>query len=240
MEQETKIRTSDKKIIYGILRGSIRRPLIVFVHGLTGNMNEHIFFNGARYAEKHGFSSFRFNLYDWRRGARKLQECTLQTHANDLDGVIDFLRRKGAKKVLVVGHSYGGKTILLSKKKDFNAVVLWDPSHNVFPLYRKVQYVKLLGMYADFEDAYGILFGKKMVQEEMSFPWRKKISAIHVPTKFVCAGRGVLIRGCRQYYKETNAPKELVIVKNATHCFDEEGAEEKLLEETIKWFKHLN
>ena len=72
MEKEIKIKTSDKKIIYGILRGSLSKPVIVQVHGLSGNMNEAMHYNAARYFEKHGFSSFRFNLYDWRKGAPKI------------------------------------------------------------------------------------------------------------------------------------------------------------------------
>jgi hypothetical protein len=30
---------------------------------------------------------------------------------------------------------------------------------------------------------------------------------------------------------------EVTIVANATHCFDEDGAEEKLFRETLRWIK---
>ncbi len=72
MEQELRIKIPGTKLkIHGFLRGKKSAPLVVFVHGLTGNMNEHLFFNGARWFEKKGFATFRFNLYDWEKGREK-------------------------------------------------------------------------------------------------------------------------------------------------------------------------
>ena len=42
------------------------------MHGLTGHMDEHIFYNGARFFEKKSFAAFRFNLYDDQDDAMKL------------------------------------------------------------------------------------------------------------------------------------------------------------------------
>src|SRR3989344_1336712 len=119
MEKQLKIKTPDKKVIYGTLRGSLDKPLVIFVHGFTGFKDEHQFFNGARFFEKRGFSSFRFNLYHWEKGARKLEDCTLSLHGEDLDQVVEYFRKKGVKKIFAVGHSFGGLTVLLSKKKSF-------------------------------------------------------------------------------------------------------------------------
>ena len=52
MEEEIKIPLKNKKYIYGILRGSLKNSLIIFVHGFTGHKNEHQFFNGARFLKK--------------------------------------------------------------------------------------------------------------------------------------------------------------------------------------------
>ena len=239
MEKQVKISTSKKKQIYGLLRGSLKRPLVVFVHGLTGGMNEHQFFNGARYFEKMGFSSFRFNLYGWEKNARKLHECTLVTHAEDLDKVISYFRRRGVRKVFVVGHSYGGKTILMSKGRKFDAAILWDPSHNFSPLFTKTKYIPSLKGYVDLGGSFGILVGKRMVEEEKKFPWKEKIQTIGIPVKIICAGKGILVRGCKAYYKHAPDPKELTVVAQASHCFDEEGTEGKLFEETARWFKRF-
>ena len=102
MEKEIQIKTPDKKKIIGILRGPINKPLIVLVHGFCGHKNEAMHFNAVRYFEKHGFSSFRFNLYSWRKESRKLHECTLKTHGADIDVVLKSLKAKGAKKIYIV------------------------------------------------------------------------------------------------------------------------------------------
>ncbi len=244
MEKQIKISIDKKKKVYGFLRGNLFDTLVMFVHGLTGDMNEHQFFNGARFFEKKEFSSFRFNLYSWQKDARKLHECTLTTHAFDLDLVIKYFRKKGVKKIFVAGHSYGGKTILMSDKKNFNAVVLWDPSHNLYPAFSdpsSLVYVKNLKGYIESNDtSYGFLIGEKMVKEEKSYPWKEKIKEIKVPIKIICAEKGVLVRGCKLYYKFANKPKSLVIIKGANHCFDEEGAEKKLFQETVDWFDKYN
>jgi pimeloyl-ACP methyl ester carboxylesterase len=105
--------------INGKLRGSWHRPVIVFVHGLCCDMDEHIFYNGARWFERRGYATFRFNLYDWQPGTRKLKDCTIKTQADDLDLVVRYLRKNGAKTVHVVGHSYGGPTILYFQRSRF-------------------------------------------------------------------------------------------------------------------------
>src|SRR3989344_2778042 len=230
MEKELKIPTSNKKYIYCTLRGSLNKPLIIFVHGFTGDKNERLFYNGARYVEKSGFSSARFNLYNWQKDARKLHECTLETHAYDLDRVVDHFRKKKVDRIFVVGHSYGGKTILSSKDKDFEKVVLWDPSHNISPVFGHLKQVKNLKGYIEFgETAFGVFVGENMVKEESKFPWKTKIQELNVPVKIIAAGNNTLLRGAKLYYKFAKRPKSLVVIKGASHTFEEEGKEKILL-----------
>ena len=237
MEQELKIKTADGKYIYGKLRGSLKRPLIVFVHGMTGHMDEHIFFNGARYVEKKGFSSFRFNLYDWRKGARKLANCTIAIHARDLDKVIEYFRRRGSQKVFVVGHSYGGPTILSSHKKQFDAAVLWDPT-SYFSWVGKARLVKPLNKYLIGEDwGFEFVLGPRLIQEAERIDIHKLIRKISRPIKIILAGKNLLLKPGKKLYTSAHAPKALKIIPGATHTFDEDGAEEKLFRETYDWLK---
>jgi len=237
MERELKIRIpKTKKVIYGRLRGSLKRPLLVFVHGLSGHMDEHLFFNGARWFEKHGFSSFRFNLYDWRKGARTLVECTVRTHASDLDVVVRHLRRMGAKRIVVVGHSYGGPTILLSKNQDFDRAVLWDPTATA--TFDEYGVKKGAGPHYVLPGGYQVLVGKAMYQENQKLNSPKWLRDFPVPTKIILAGKGVLIRPWGQAFKQMpNSPHALTTIPGATHCFDEDGAEEQLFKETLSWIR---
>lgn len=113
MEQFLTIPTADNKKIYGRLRGSLDKSLVIFVHGLGGRMDQHIYYNGARFLEENGISSFRFNLYMDAPRARNLSYCTLQNHSLDFDTVCSYFRQKGVKKIIAVGHSLGGPTIIL-------------------------------------------------------------------------------------------------------------------------------
>ena len=127
----------------------------------------------------------------------------------------------------------------MSKAKKFDAAVLWDPSHNFSPLFAKKKYILSLKGYVDLEGSFGILVGKRMVEEEKEFPWKEKIQTIGTPVKIICAGKGILVRGCKAYYTYASQPKALVTISKATHCFDEEGTEEKLFGETVNWFRRF-
>lgn len=240
MEQQLKIPTADKKFIYGISRGSLDKPLVIFVHGFTGDRNEHQFFNGARFFERQGFSSFRFNLYHWKKDARKLEECTLSLHGKDLDTVIEHFRKEGLRKIFVVGHSFGGVSILLSKRKDFDAATLWDSTGDK-DVKLKAKYIKELDKYY-YQDgwAYGFTISKQMYeQNNKKLKPSELIKSMHVPVKIIIAGAGIMLNEGKVLFQNANEPKGISTVPNATHCFDEDGAEERLFQETLKWFKRF-
>lgn len=235
MEEEIKIPIGNKKYIYGVLRGSYAKPMVVFIHGFTGHKNEHHFYNGARFFEKKGFSSFRFDLYSWKEDGRKLEDCTFSIHGQDLDRVIDFLRSKGTKEIFVVGHSFGGLTILLSKKKDFQAAVLWDATPNPETV-TQGKFLKELDLfYKTWDTSFGFTFGKEMYEENKILKPFELISTLRIPTKVIIAGVGAYVEDGKKYFNAAKKPKELTIIDNATHGFEEDGVEEKLFNETYKW-----
>lgn len=238
MEKEIKIPLKGKKCIYGILRGSLNKPLIIFVHGFTGYKNEHQFFNAARFFEKNGFSTFRFDLYSWKEDARKLEECTLSLHGQDLDIVVEYFRNKVVKKIFVVGHSFGGVSVLLSKKKDFDAVVLWDSSGDK-DIKLKAKYVKEIDKYYYQDDsAYGFTISREMYEENNNkLKPSELIKEMHIPIKVIIAGAGIMVDEGKKLFENAREPKAIAVIPNATHCFDEDGAEESLFQETYNWFK---
>jgi len=239
MEKQLKIPLKNKKYIYGTVRGSLDKPIVIFVHGFTGDRNEHQFFNGARFFEKHGFSSFRFNLYDWKKDARKLEECTLSLHGQDLDVVVEYFRKKGIKRIFVAGHSFGGVTVLLSKKRDFDAAVLWDSSGDK-NIILKARYLKDLGKYYFNDDcSYGFTISKAMYLENKKLKPSELIKKIHTPIKIIVAGAGIMINEGKKLYQNAHKPKAFAIIPNATHCFDEDGTEEQLFQETYNWLKQF-
>src|SRR5262245_48601395 len=109
--------------IKGILRGSLKGPLVVMMHGRPGSGNELLQYLGARYLYEKGFSSLRLFMNDFEPNTRNLLDCTLDTHVGDFDVVIKYLRTQKVPKVFALGHSYGGITVLTAQEK-LDAIVL--------------------------------------------------------------------------------------------------------------------
>lgn len=230
MEKNVSIR-SGKYIVHGTLNSAKSEKLVIFVHGLSGNRNEHIFYNGARFFCDRGFDVFRFDLYSGEKKGRNLSECTLKDHITDTNAVISYFK-PGYKKIFLVGHSYGGPAVLKTDISLVSGIVLWDPTSSMINWTDEAKYSKEL-------DAYTLSWGSKfiisreMYEEGMNLPTpRKFMDSINVPVKIICAGKGILVKSGRVYYKYAKEPREFAIIGGAGHNFDEEGAEDKLFAET--------
>lgn len=244
MEKSIKIPTKDDHYIYGTLNytSSNTKNVIVIVHGLSGHQEEHPYYAGARYFIKHNFAVCRFDLYSWKKKARKLDETTIAINAEDTNTIVNHLRKEGYKKVFVVGHSLGALSLLLSNTQRIDGLVLWDPSNDQSLRKKRkwIKYDKRIDNYL-FYAGIKFLMGKKMHREWKNFPnIAKKIKQIQKPLLIIAAGKGKLEKRSQQYYKNANQPKKLVIIKEAGHTFSEEGTEEQLFRETLSWCKKFS
>jgi esterase/lipase len=238
MEKEVVINTTDDHKIYGLLNSPERKTdkLVIFVHGFTGNSNEHIFFNGAKHLKENNIASFRFDLYTWREKGRSFTDCDIQIHVDDLKTVFDHFKSEFAQ-IYIVGHSLGG-VVVLESKLDPTGIILWDCSDvSDFLEDGDYEYNKSLDAYLL---NWGLVFvvGKKMYEDTMHMKSATElISNIHSPIKIICSGEGILIKGGKEYFDLAKEPKSFAIIKNAGHTFDEEGTEEELFKETVDWVK---
>lgn len=242
MERALNYKTQDGHTIYGVLNTGKKasKSLIVFVHGLTGHKNEHIFYNAAHFFPAKGFDTYRFDLYNGDKGGRTLSDCTVQTHAADLSTVLAQLRKK-YRNIHVVGHSLGGPTIVLADLTAVKSVILWDPSDMlglqdiIEGQERKLKQNKVSGVYiVDWGSEY--LLGKGMAEDFKNLRPATLAGTINKPLKIIGAEKGNP-RACKTYMKYANEPKAVVIIKGAGHTFDEEGKEGELLKETLIWVK---
>jgi len=236
MEQEIKIKTPDNHIIYGTLNSLSKNneTLIILVHGLTGNQYEHHYFNAAPFFNKKGFNAFRFNFYAKELNARPLSESTITTHAKDLETIIKHFRDK-YKNIVLVGHSLGAFAILNVDLSNISKIVLWDPTINF-------KYIKEKnGFFDPYLDKYvlhrgmDILISKKMVEEWKKSEPKNLVDKIIIPCKFIFAGDLVRYNVWKPFLKKIKVKNEITIVEGATHCFYEEGTEQKLFEETLNF-----
>lgn len=236
MEREVVIKTPDGFNIYGTLALPEEKSekLVIFVHGFTGDRNEHIFFNGAKFLKANSIASFRFDLYSWQKDARTFTDCDIQTHVDDLCTVFDHFKDE-YKKIYLVGHSWGGIVVLHSELTTAG-IILWDCSHpsNAFEE-DEYKYNEMLGAYLLYWGNVYVV-GKKMHDETLNMmPAVDLVSWVKAPIKVICAGNGVLIDGGKNYFELAKEPKAFVVIEGAGHTFDEEGTEEKLFQETHDW-----
>lgn len=239
MEKEIKIKTKDGKYIYGTLGSASKKSekLVVFVHGFTGHRNEHIHFNGAQYFKKKGFDTFRFDLYGDGKGARLLRDTKISLHGEDITTVLKYFK-KSYKKIHLVGHSFGGTSILFADTSLVSSVIMWDASYIEWSEEEKdFPYNKAIDAYTP---NWGVeyIIGKEFVEELKHFPdCGEMISKITVPIKFITAGNKGNMKAGKKYFAKSNQPKEIFDIKTADHCFNNPVDETKLFDETYAWLK---
>ncbi|MEK7619480.1 MAG: alpha/beta hydrolase [Patescibacteria group bacterium] len=227
---------------YGKFAGTKAKPLVIVVHGLPCTINEGIYERACEHFQQAGYATYRFGLYDWHKDARQLIDCTLITHAKDLDTVVAHFRENGFKKIFVAGHSFGGPTILLSTKQDFDAAVLWDPSYDISVIKKKYgasggKFIKALNGYF-MRWGVSVIIGKKMAEQIDHLEWDGLPENFHVPLKIIAAQKGVLMAGCKKYIDHAHEPKALEVLIGATHYFDDTPTmQQRLFTATQKWFE---
>lgn len=231
--------------IKGILRGELTQPLVVMMHGRPSDGNHRLQYLGARYLYEHGFSSLRLFMYDFEPNTRNLLNCTLQTHADDFDAVIRYVRNQAVPKVFGVGHSYGGITVLKAKEK-LDGAVLWEPTHGL--IWHDEAYQKEEAQTApekiidDFNIGLagpGYVEPHRMVKEDNELKDNSKWAARKsYPLKFIAAPGGVLKDYIKLYAEVADEPKAYVEISGAGHSFDEsDDIMLQLFVETVSWLE---
>lgn len=241
MEKEAKIKISGGKFLYGTLgiASKTADALIVFIHGFTGHQNEHIFFNGSKFFTEKEFDTFRFNLYGGeQKGSRHFRDVKISLHGEDITTVVKYFRKK-YQKIFIIGHSYGGTSLLFTDQSIINGFVFWDASYIDWGKSDKedLGYNKNLNAYVyDFGLEY--MVGKGFIDELKNFPdCGKLIKQIHKPVLFIVSGRKGNAKAGKRYFNKANNPKKIINIKHADHCFDNWKDEELLFKGTYDWLK---
>ena len=77
-----------------------------------------------------------------------------------------------------------------------------------------------------------------MAKEADTLPWDDLTRNFHVPLKIITAEKGVLMSGAKHYFETANEPKDLAVIKGATHYFDDRpGMREEVFKVSEKWFR---
>lgn len=238
-EEKQSIPINNKLNIYGILNipeRPINQTIIIFVHGLAASMNSHFFFNGSRYLNSKNYTTFRFDFYSSKSDARKLGNCSVQDHIDDLNKVIEYFSEIYSK-IFLIGHSLGGPICINSRHDKVTSMCLWDPALMPEGKSRDPQrfyYEKRLDKYL-FRTDMDIVLSKDLV-EQTNLVNTSILSKINVPTKIISAGKFPAKEVWNLVFDSIKEEtKEFYIIENSNHTFDFLGNEEELFEQTYGW-----
>ena len=236
MREKTELKTQDDYIIYGTLDSNNNKTLLIFVHGFTGGQDEHHYLNAAPFFIKNNFDTFRFDFYSRNNNTRPLAESSITSHSKDLKLIIDNFKDKYGELILI-GHSFGPLVILSTDLSDISKLILWDPTTPFKNIKDKnASFDSSLNKYI-FHWGMDFLVSKQMVDEWMSADLNSLVEKLSIPCKIIFAGDCNKHKLWKSYLPKFKVKHESAIIEGATHGFIEEGTEQKLFEETLKWIK---
>jgi len=211
------------------------------VHGLPCSIYDGLHEDAASWFAAQGYAAYRFNLYGEQKDARQLIDCTLRIHANDLDAVVRYFRKRGVRKIYVAGHSFGAPVVMASREQKFDAAALWDGSYDISFVKKKYGYpggkfIRALNGYFMRWGANAVI-GKTMADEIDRLDWDGLAKNFQKPLNVIAAGKGQLLKGAKKYFTAAQEPKALKIIQGATHYFDDTpNIRTELFRATKRWF----
>ncbi len=243
--QETtwQIETPDGHRLYGVRNGTGTALSAVFmVHGLTGHMHEYALKRAADHFAPTD-DVYRFNLYAGEPKARRLLDCTIQTHADDLNQVLEHFAPQ-YERIFLIGHSYGGPTVMMANPACTTAASLWDPTFDCAKVLVEEDclqdtYLAATGAYA-VEWGVTSLIGRAMHDEARRLN-REACCALardfRAPVQVVHAGNGLFARADVSYHTYGDPRNRRDVVEGTVHCFHEGNTCDVLLARTADWFR---
>jgi esterase/lipase len=230
--------------IYGKFREVPGAPIVVLVHCLTGGMDITKYYIGARELERAGYASYRFDFYNGEDHGRDILDCTLWTHVEDFDLVIERLRAEfPGRPIVAAGHSLGGLTILASKQRQYDGVVLWDATHadhweTTTIDSDDIVWEPALGLYR-FTGGVEVLMSREFLESYRLLDCDALVRDFDVPMLSVIAGantaRGIKARS--RYHELSQGPKRIVTIEGADHSFTNGETMSELHAVTIQWLE---
>ncbi|MEO1028066.1 MAG: alpha/beta fold hydrolase [Pseudomonadota bacterium] len=220
--------------IFGTLtQGNLPRALVIFVHGLTGDRDYHLYHRAARTFPALGFDTFRYDLFSNAPGGRTLTDCSLSIFAADLSLVLQHFSSY-YKQIHVIGHSIGGAIAMLTDQSHIASLVLWDTGLNRDPKARTpFEFSEQLGLYvARLKIEY--LLSPELIRERSELDERL-LARLQSPVKLIFASNTKIRQSWQDLLDKLPVPHEAETIEGAGHGFSEWGVDERLFELTLSW-----
>jgi dipeptidyl aminopeptidase/acylaminoacyl peptidase len=107
-------------------------PIVILCHGFHSTKDNNTNTRLKELLKDKSIATFRFDFFGHGESEGKFEDITVSQAVEDLLSAIDLLKKKGYKKIGLIGASFGGLTALLaaSKSKDLLFLGLKCPATN--------------------------------------------------------------------------------------------------------------
>jgi pimeloyl-ACP methyl ester carboxylesterase len=220
---------------------------VIFCHGLTGHMYEHPYMTARVFFPAQGYDTIRFNFYSDEPDARRITDCTVALHAEDLKTLLAHFAGT-YESLYVVGHSYGGLAILMANAPEITAASLWDGTFIPFAEDKDFSspwfFNKELGEYMVNWLPLMRVVGTKFYEETQTFTtenMKRWAESFTLPAQVLAAGgfpENIPYQE-KMFNTLASSDKEFVSIDGASHGFNEGDAVFDLLENTLNWFERF-
>jgi len=238
MEKALRIDLGGGKVAYARFREVAGGPAVVIAHGMTDHMNGRLEVNFSRLLERNGYSSLRYNAYDWPDDARDLCDMGLHEHLADLDVVLEWAGMR-SPRVIALGHSFGGTCVVLRGSHGLAGGVLWDPA----PQRQWARMNREIATHDDQRQEYvqrnrvAVIFSERLLEEMEAADAATAASAFTAPLLVVSASEWPHISEAGREYAERAPRSERVVFAGTDHNFTDDEAESSLFGTTLSWLR---
>ncbi|MDD3181230.1 MAG: alpha/beta hydrolase [Alphaproteobacteria bacterium] len=239
-EETFTLPTPDDKKIYGILNKSTNPngKVVVLSHGMTDHYHGYLAVIARNVFTAQGYDVVGFNYYAFENDARKLNECTIQTHADDLNLICNHFR-PSYDKLCIAGHSYGGYAIIVANT-GADALAFWDSSFVPYESFWKEHAPKLESTRFHIH-GWGCynLTNPAMIKLDQN---TSEAGAVAMAQKITAPSLVVLAAESQEnpvrtiLYDSLACPKKLIDIDGANHMFTNGHTVYDLLDTTMEWF----
>ncbi len=234
------------KQIVGMLHLPNRKnaPVIIMCHGWSGNklgVWNAFFVKAAREFSKNGFAALRFDFRGSGDSEGKWEDQTTTTMLEDLNAIISHVLKIpeiNKEKIGLVGHSQGGRIILLKTAFDkrIKCLVTWAARTDLKYFWGE-GWIDDSKLRERIYDDYKVT--QKWVKDDLKYSVSKSIRKIRVP---ICVVHGdidydVPLSEAYKIFKFGNKPKKLHVVKGLNHVFSGVKIQRNVIQITLNWFK---
>lgn len=243
------IKSRDGVGIFGYYnKNNIKRNKIVIIFpGLTAPTYHYAYLRTRDILFEKGYDVFIISSYGNQKKndccPRSILEISMQRHVEDFNDVISFFS-KFYDEVYAVGHSIGGRVLIISDNEKLKAQALLDPSGDFCShAYQKIcnckKQVKEKDIkYIDWGNGVPFLVGNVM-DELINHPFSDivfRVENMKTPSLFVAAGA----EGYAQVYEQyINSLCKYIEIPNTYHDFEEYGSIEAFVNYMLEFFEGI-